>query len=140
MTITGNVTFVGDKSSGVSARGNQWVARDFEVEYEHGQYPKSIMFRCMDANIVDKLAVGLNVEVKFDINVNKFNGHDGKEHKFNEVRIWRDGLHCLTTAQPQQQAPQQTQAQAPQQTAQPAQPAPQPQQQAPAQKGSDLPF
>lgn len=113
MQITGQITWVGQKQAGTSKSGNQWTKIPFEVTYEQGQYPKAVVFDCFDSNIADKLAVGLQVEVKFDIATREFNGR-----RFNDVRIWKDGLHAISAA--------------------PSQPAPQPVQQ--PQQSSELPF
>ncbi len=84
------VTHVGDISSGVSQRGNNWTRQQVEVEYIHGQYPCSIIFDVMDSNIVGKVQPGMEVNVKFDVNVREYNGR-----RYNEFRIWRDGFHLV---------------------------------------------
>lgn len=123
MQITGRISWVGDIQSGTSKSGNQWQRRPFEVTYEEGQYPRAVVFDCFDTNIVNRLAVGLQVDVKFDISTREYNGK-----KYNDIRIWKDGLHAIGGASQQ----------APYPTLQPA-PAPQP---APASntQGGDLPF
>lgn len=117
MEITGRITNVGTVQTGVSKQGNNWIRQQFVVEYVGGQYyPKSIAFDSMDPNIVGKLQVGQEVNVKFDCTTREYNGK-----MYNDFRIWKDGLHCLS-ANNQQQAP------APQ-----AQPEPQ-------QQGGELPY
>lgn len=132
MRVQGNITYVGPKQSGTSQRGTNWVARDFVVEYNHGQYPNSICFRCMDVNIVDKLKVGLEVSVDFDINAEPYTDKNGNKRMMNRVGIWRNGLHCIGASQDTAQA----------QGVQ--QPAPQPQSQAQVQNANEedksLPF
>lgn len=147
MQIQGNITFVGEKTEGDSARGH-WTKRTFNVEYEHGRFPNVIALESFDTEIIDKLQVGQTVDVKFDINCHEWQGK-----YYNRVNIWPNGLQIVAGAEPQlyqqpvaqaaQQAPVQQQAapvqpqaapqaQAAQQPAQPAQP-----QQA---KDGDLPF
>lgn len=95
MEVKGRITWVGQVQNGVSQRGNNYSKQDFEVCYEEGQYPKSIVFSTIDQNIVGRLSIGLTVEVKFDIESREYNGR-----KFNDIRIWQDGLHCISTGQP----------------------------------------
>lgn len=110
MEISGNITWIGAEVKGTSQSGKEWRKKPFEVEYQSGQFPKRIVFDCFDTNIIDKLAVGLQVNVKFDITTHDYNGR-----KFNNFQIWKDGLHATGgTAQPTAQpAPQPAQAPAP---------------------------
>lgn len=107
MQIKGFITWVGEKTTGTSRSGNQWAKRPFEVTYEQSAYPKAVVFDCFDTNIIDRLATGLEVEVKFDITSREYNGR-----RYNDVRIWKDGLHAVGSAPALQSAP------APQPTAQ----------------------
>lgn len=54
MTITGTITAVLPETGGTSKSGKAWRKREAIVEYQHGQYPKSIVFQMMGDNI-DKL-------------------------------------------------------------------------------------
>lgn len=109
MEITGTVTYVGEITSGVSQRGTNWKRQPVEVEYIHGQYPCSIIFDVMEDNVVGKVQLGMEVNVKFDVSTREYNGR-----RYNEFRIWRDGFHCVgnnagaPAGQPamQQQSPQ----------------------------------
>lgn len=120
MEVQGNITWVGEKQTGTSQSGKQWSKKPFEVEYIGGQYPKRVVFDCFDTNIMDKLQVGLIVQVKFDITTHEYNGR-----RFNNLQIWtNDGLHAVGKVNGGQQQAQQQQSQ--QQAS--AQPAPQQQQ------------
>lgn len=101
MEIQGNISWVGTKQTGTSKNGNQWQKVSFEVTYEQGQYPHAIVFDCFDANIIDKLYRGLQVSVKFDISTREYNGK-----RYNDIRIWKDGLHAIGGAAQQAPAPQ----------------------------------
>lgn len=41
MKINGTITVALPEQSGTSKSGKQWRKREYVVEYEHGQYPKS---------------------------------------------------------------------------------------------------
>lgn len=90
MEIQGEIVWVGQTQEGTSSRGNKWKKKQFKVRYEGGSYPKEILFDCLDDNIINKLSVGLQVNVKFDIVVREYNGK-----MFNNISIWRDGLHAV---------------------------------------------
>lgn len=95
MRVQSNITWVGEVQSGTSKNGNRWEKQSFIVEYLHGEYPKSIMFDIMDTSIVGKLRVGIEVSVDFDIEVRRWTTPEGVERRFNEFRIWRNGLHSV---------------------------------------------
>lgn len=105
MEITGRITNVGTVQTGVSKQGNNWSRQQFVVEYVGGQYPKSIALDTMDTNIIGKLQVGQEVNVKFDCTTREYNGK-----MYNDFHIWKDGLHCLSTNGQQAAAPQPTPA------------------------------
>lgn len=90
MEIQGEIVWVGQTQEGTSSKGNKWKKKQFKVRYEGGSYPKEILFDCLDDNIINKLSVGLQVNVKFDIVVREYNGK-----MFNNISIWRDGLHAV---------------------------------------------
>lgn len=131
MKIQGTVTKVFPVQSGTSkSSGNPWSKQSFICEYQHGEYPKSILLDTMDEKVVGKLREGLEVEIQLDFTVRTWQKAPNSEVKyFNEPRIWRDGLHCISNSQGQQ-----AQAQAA------PQPAPQPAPQAQAQQADELPF
>ena len=126
--------------TGQGARG-QWVKQGFVLEYESGQYPKSIAFDVFGDERLQKFRISVGEELICDIDFKAVKGRNGGT--FNSVDCWNvtranqvqqqaQPQGCQTyypNQQPQQaQAPQQT-AYAPQQT-----PQPQPQPQAPAQQ------
>lgn len=122
MNLTGQITWVGPVQSGTSQRGNQWSKQDFVLQYENGQYPKSVCLSAFnDEKYVGKLRVGINVSVDFDITTRDWTDKNGQLHKMNDFNIWRDGIHSV---QPQGQAQQPAaQAAPPQQQQAPAAPA-----------------
>ncbi len=90
MEIQGKVSWVGETTTGVSQKGNQWTKREFVVEYEGGEYPKRIKFDVVNDDIMGMLAVGVEVKVQFSINVRVWNGR-----MFNDIRIWPKGLEIM---------------------------------------------
>lgn len=92
MKVTGKITYVGETAFGEGKRG-PWQKRQFVVQYDEVQYPHSIVFECFCPEVIDKLAVGQQVEVNFDITTFEYNGRH-----FNDVVMWRNnGIHFLQT-------------------------------------------
>lgn len=94
MKVTGKIIYVGETVFGEGRRG-PWQKRPFEVQYDEGhggQFAHSIAFDCFDAGIIEKLAVGQQVEVNFDITTFFYN-----ERKFNDISVWRNnGIRFIT--------------------------------------------
>lgn len=108
MNVKGKVVFVGPIQGGTSkTTGNAWKKQDFEVRYEEGQYPKSVLFSTLDPNVVGRLAVGQQVSVDFDISVREWTSQSGEVRRFNDIRVWRDGIKsaAANTAQQGYQGP-----------------------------------
>lgn len=61
--------------SGTSKSGKEWRRQDVVLEYESGQYPKSILFSVMNDNI-EKFAFreGMWCEVDVNFTTNEYNG------------------------------------------------------------------
>lgn len=125
MTVTGIITAVLPETSGVSKSGKPWRKKEAIVEYEHGQYPKSIVFQIMNDNI-DRLNIqqGLEYDLKLDFETREWNGRH-----FLQSSCWK--------ATPKSQAAKA--AQPGQQGWEAAFPPPQQQHEAPA-ANDDLPF
>lgn len=104
MEITGKVIWVGSIESGVSKSGSNWSKQAFQVEYSQGQYPNSVVFETFDESCLGNLAVGQLVTVKFDFAVREWN-----EKKFNDIRVWRNGVQIQQPYQQQGQYYQQPQ-------------------------------
>ena len=138
--------------TGQGARG-QWVKQGFVLEYDSGQYPKSIAFDVFGDEKLQKFRISVGEELICDIDFKAVKGRNGGT--FNSVDCWNVTRvnQVQQQAQPQgcqtyysNQQPQQ--AQAPQQAAyvppqQPAYVPPQPQapQQQPAAAAEQgLPF
>ena len=124
--------------TGQGARGT-WVKQGFVLEYDSGQYPKSIAFDVFGDEKLQKFRISVGEELICDIDFKAVKGRNGGT--FNSVDCWNvaranqvqqqaqpQGCQTYYPNQPQQtptQAPQQT-AYAPQQTPQPQAPAQQP--------------
>ena len=126
--------------TGQGARG-QWVKQGFVLEYESGQYPKSIAFDVFGDEKLQKFRISVGEELICDIDFKAVKGKNGGT--FNSVDCWNVTRVNQVQQQAQQQGcqtyypnqqPQQAPAQAPQQTAYVPQQTPQPQPQAPMQQ------
>ena len=126
--------------TGQGARGS-WVKQGFVLEYESGQYPKSIAFDVFGDEKLQKFRISVGEELICDIDFKVVKGRNGGT--FNSVDCW----NVTRVNQVQQQAqpqgcqtyyPNQQPQQAPQPAAymppQPAYAQPQPQPQAPMQQ------
>ena len=126
--------------TGQGARG-AWVKQGFVLEYDSGQYPKSIAFDVFGDEKLQEFRISVGEELICDIDFKVVKGKNGGA--FNSVSCWK----VTRVSQVQQQAqpqgcqtyyPNQQPTQAPQQAAymppQPAYAQPQPQPQAPMQQ------
>ena len=102
--------------TGQGARG-QWVKQGFVLEYEPGQYPKSIAFDVFGDERLQKFRISVGEELICDIDFKAVKGRNGGT--FNSVDCWNVTRvnQVQQQAQPQQpaqqppyQPPQQTQA------------------------------
>lgn len=134
MNIKGTIVKALPEVSGTGKSGKAWKKREYIVEYEHGQYPKSIVFSVMGDNIEKlNLQQGTEYELSIDFDAREWNGR-----YFLSASCWR----VSATGAPQG-APTQTP-----QHAQPAQtnweslyPQPTPKESKPAEVAGDpLPF
>ena len=111
--------------TGQGARGT-WVKQGFVLEYDSGQYPKSIAFDVFGDERLQKFRISVGEELICDIDFKAVKGKNG--YTFNSVDCWNvtRANQVQQQAQPQgcqvvypdrqpAQAPQQTQNQ-PQQT------------------------
>ena len=105
--------------TGQGARG-QWVKQGFVLEYESGQYPKSIAFDVFGDERLQKFRISVGEELICDIDFKAVKGRNG--YTFNSVDCWNvtrvsQVQQQAPTQQPQQPpyVPPQAQAQAPQQ-------------------------
>ena len=105
--------------TGQGARGS-WVKQGFVLEYEPGQYPKSIAFDVFGDERLQKFRISVGEELICDIDFKAVKGRNGST--FNSVDCW----NVTRVNQVQQQAqpqgcqthyPNQQPTQAPQQTA-----------------------
>lgn len=137
--------------TGQGARGT-WVKQGFVLEYESGQYPKSIAFDVFGDERLQKFRISVGEELICDIDFKAVKGRNGST--FNSVDCWNvtrvnqaqqqaqpQGCQAYYPNQQPQQSPQQAAYVTPQQPAfVPPQPqAPMPQQAAVADAGQ-LPF
>lgn len=124
MEIKGIITTALPEQSGTSKSGKAWRKREYIVEYEHGQYPKSVVFSVMGQKI-DELNIqqGAEYDLSIDFEAREWNGR-----YFLQASCWK-----ATPTQPPQAPAQQGWQQMYQQ------PSPQMQAAQPTQD-SDLPF
>ena len=97
--------------TGQGARG-QWVKQGFVLEYEPGQYPKSIAFDVFGDERLQKFRISVGEELICDIDFKAVKGKNG--YTFNSVDCWNVTRvnQVQQQAQPQQQAPMQQPQQA----------------------------
>ena len=91
--------------TGQGARG-QWVKQGFVLEYESGQYPKSIAFDVFGDEKLQKFRISVGEELICDIDFKAVKGRNGGT--FNSVDCW----NVTKLNQVQQQAPTQQPQQA----------------------------
>ena len=96
--------------TGQGARGT-WVKQGFVLEYEPGQYPKSIAFDVFGDERLQKFRISVGEELVCDIDFKAVKGRNGGT--FNSVDCW----NVTRVNQVQQQAQQQAPMQQPQQAA-----------------------
>ena len=97
--------------TGQGARG-QWVKQGFVLEYESGQYPKSIAFDVFGDEKLQKFRISVGEELICDIDFKAVKGRNGGT--FNSVDCWNVSRvnQVQQQAQPQQQATMQQPQQA----------------------------
>ena len=96
--------------TGQGARG-AWVTQGFVLEYEPGQYPKTIAFDVVGDERLQKFRISVGEELICDIDFKAVKGKNG--YTFNSVDCW----NVTRVNQVQQQAQQQAPTQQPQQAA-----------------------
>ena len=104
--------------AGQGARG-QWVKQGFVLEYESGQYPKSIAFDVFGDERLQKFRISVGEELICDIDFKALKGRNG--NTFNSVDCW----NVTRVAQEQAQAQAQMQPKYPTQPRYPPQQYPQ---------------
>ena len=111
MQFKGKITEALPVVTGQGARGT-WVKQGFVLEYESGQYPKSIAFDVFGDERLQKFRISVGEELICDIDFKAVKGRNGGT--FNSVDCWN-----VTRVNQVQQQPQQQQApmQQPQQAA-----------------------
>ena len=102
--------------TGQGARG-QWVKQGFVLEYESGQYPKSIAFDVFGDERLQKFRISVGEELICDIDFKAVKGRNGS--MFNSVDCWNVTRANKVQQQAQPQGcetyyPNQQPAQAPQ--------------------------
>ena len=86
--------------TGQGARG-QWVKQGFVLEYESGQYPKSIAFDVFGDEKLQKFRISVGEELICDIDFKAVKGRNGGT--FNSVDCWNVTRVNQVQQQPQQQ-------------------------------------
>ena len=105
MQFKGKITEALPVVTGQGARG-QWVKQGFVLEYESGQYPKSIAFDVFGDERLQKFRISVGEELICDIDFKAVKGKNG--YTFNSVDCW----NVTRVSQVQQQAPMQQPQQA----------------------------
>ena len=93
--------------TGQGARG-QWVKQGFVLEYEPGQYPKSIAFDVFGDERLQKFRISVGEELICDIDFKAVKGKNG--YTFNSVDCWNVTRVNQVQQQAQPQQPQQAAA------------------------------
>ena len=104
--------------TGQGARGS-WVKQGFVLEYDSGQYPKSIAFDVFGDEKLQKFRISVGDELICDIDFKALKGRNG--NTFNSVDCW----NVTRVAQEQAQAQAQMQPKYPTQPQYPPQQYPQ---------------
>lgn len=91
--------------TGQGARG-QWVKQGFVLEYESGQYPKSIAFDVFGDEKLQKFRISVGEELICDIDFKAVKGKNG--YTFNSVDCWN--VTRVNQVQQQAQSPHQAAA------------------------------
>ncbi len=100
-TFKGIISQALPEQSGVSKSGKAWRKREYIIEYEHGQYPKSVVFSVLGQKI-DELNIqqGVEYELELDFEAREWNGR-----YFLQASCWK----ATPTQQPAPQPAPQTQ-------------------------------
>lgn len=93
--------------TGQGARG-QWVKQGFVLEYDSGQYPKSIAFDVFGDEKLQKFRISVGEELICDIDFKAVKGRNGGT--FNSVDCWNVTRVNQVQQQAQPQQPQQAAA------------------------------
>ena len=93
--------------TGQGARG-QWVKQGFVLEYEPGQYPKTIAFDVFGDERLQKFRISVGEELICDIDFKAVKGKNG--YTFNSVDCWNVTRVNQVQQQAQPQQPQQAAA------------------------------
>ena len=93
--------------TGQGARG-QWVKQGFVLEYEPGQYPKTIAFDVFGDERLQKFRISVGEELICDIDFKAVKGKNGGT--FNSVDCWNVTRVNQVQQQAQPQQPQQAAA------------------------------
>ena len=118
MQFKGKITEALPVVTGQGARG-QWVKQGFVLEYDSGQYPKSIAFDVFGDEKLQKFRISVGDELICDIDFKALKGRNG--NTFNSVDCW----NVTRVAQEQAQAQAQMQPKYPTQPQYPPQQYPQ---------------
>ena len=106
MQFKGKIIEILPVVTGQGARG-QWVKQGFVLEYDSGQYPKSIAFDVFGDERLQKFRISVGEELICDIDFKAVKGRNGGT--FNSVDCWNVTRvnQVQQKAQLQQQAPTQ---------------------------------
>lgn len=107
MQIKGIITKALAEQSGTSKSGKAWRKREYVVEYESGQYPKSVVFSVMGQKIEElNIQQGQEYELSIDFEAREWNGR-----YFLQASCWKAYPTLQQTEQPNGPQPAETSAQ-----------------------------
>lgn len=132
--VTGQITQIFQAQQGVSQRSGQpWVSQEFQLTYEQGQYPKSLIFRVFGQDKLQQMAIQNGETITVHLNIVAQQSQSNGRF-FNDISCWKVERQVQQQAVPQQQYQQPVQQmQQPQYQQAPVQ-TPFPQQQMPPQQ------
>lgn len=93
MKVTGIIIAVLPETSGVSKSGKNWRKKEAVIQYEAGQYPKSIVFQMM-GDTIDKLNIQQGAEYELELD---FEARQWNNRYFLQASAWK----ATPTQQPQ---------------------------------------
>lgn len=117
--VTGQITQIYQAQQGVSQRSGQpWVSQEFQLTYEQGQYPKSLIFRVFGQDKLQQMAIQNGETITVHLNIVAQQSQSNGRF-FNDISCWKVERQAQQQAVPQGQNQQPMQQMPPQQMQQP---------------------
>ena len=102
MEITGKVSAIPEKKSGVAkSSGKTWASQEFVIETQEA-YPKKVCIEVFGEERIKEFDIKMMDEltVSFDVDAHEYNGK-----WYTKLRAWKIGRHTATTPVPSAQVP-----------------------------------